>query len=160
MIFVTVGEQLPFDRLIRTMDEWAAISGQEVIAQVGATRLKPQHIMYEKHFEFNKFKKIFLSAEIIIAHAGMGTILTAIENKKPLILMPRKAELKEHRNDHQFATIKKIINTPNIYVAYKENDLLDLLSNVRNIKHWKHGYVRNGRENLLIEMIKSFVQKQ
>ncbi len=35
MIFVTVGEQLPFDRLVRAVDEWAAASGKEVFAQIG-----------------------------------------------------------------------------------------------------------------------------
>jgi UDP-N-acetylglucosamine transferase subunit ALG13 len=31
----------------------------------------------------------------------MGTILTALELGKPLILMPRRSDLGEHRNDHQ-----------------------------------------------------------
>ena len=45
-----------------------------------------------------------VAADAIIAHAGMGTILTALEMGKPLLVMPRRAELGEHRNDHQLAT--------------------------------------------------------
>ena len=36
MIFVAVGTQFPFDRLIRCVDEWALAHGVEVVAQIAA----------------------------------------------------------------------------------------------------------------------------
>ena len=38
MIFVTVGSQLPFDRLVRAVDDWAAGNGgAAAFAQIGAS---------------------------------------------------------------------------------------------------------------------------
>ncbi len=45
MIFATVGTQLPFDRLIRALDGWAASNGGvEVFAQIGRGEYEPSHI--------------------------------------------------------------------------------------------------------------------
>jgi hypothetical protein len=49
VIFVTVGTQLPFDRLIRAVDEWAgAAAGADVFAQIGPTAVEPRHIAYRR----------------------------------------------------------------------------------------------------------------
>ena len=58
MIFVTVGEQLPFDRLIKTVDEWAASQGREdVFAQIGKASYIPKHIKWTKFVSPEKFIK-------------------------------------------------------------------------------------------------------
>ena len=42
MIFVTVGTQLPFDRMIRVVDEWVAQTGRrDVFAQIGDASYTP-----------------------------------------------------------------------------------------------------------------------
>ena len=42
MIFVTVGHQMPFDRLIAAVDAWAGARGRsDVFAQIGTTSLRP-----------------------------------------------------------------------------------------------------------------------
>jgi UDP-N-acetylglucosamine transferase subunit ALG13 len=105
VIFVTVGTQVAFDRLITAVDEWAgAAVGREVFAQIGPTRLRPRHIEYAPFVSPQECTERMLAAKAIVAHAGMGTILTALEMGKPLLVMPRRAALGEHRNDHQLAT--------------------------------------------------------
>jgi UDP-N-acetylglucosamine transferase subunit ALG13 len=47
--------------------------------------------------------------------------------RKPLIIMPRRADLCEHRNDHQCATANRMRNLPNVYVANDEPQLHELL---------------------------------
>ncbi|MDX9835204.1 MAG: glycosyltransferase, partial [Desulfobulbus sp.] len=84
MIFVTVGEQLPFDRLVRTVDEWAAESGKQVFAQIGKSELKPSHIEFKELLDPEEFREKMLYSEIIVAHAGMGTIISAMEERKPI----------------------------------------------------------------------------
>ncbi len=45
MIFLTVGHQMAFDRLLRWADEWAQRHPDEdVLAQVGDARYAPQHL--------------------------------------------------------------------------------------------------------------------
>lgn len=132
MIFVTVGEQLPFDRLITAVDNWASDSGKEVFAQIGNSQLKPKNIQYKKHIDPLEFKRIFLAADFIIAHAGMGTIITALELGKPLLVMPRQACFGEHRNDHQLATAKRFLEQGYITVANDVPELLKKLEDLHN----------------------------
>ena len=56
-------------------------------------------------------------AKVIVSHAGMGSILTAIEAGKPVILMPRRADLGEHRNDHQRDTAAEMATLSNVTVV-------------------------------------------
>ena len=155
MIFVTVGEQLPFDRLIRTIDEWKATSSEEVFAQVGKSQWKPLHINYRDFLSPQDFTEKFLSADIIIGHAGMGTIITAIEMGKPLLVMPRQASKGEHRNDHQYATAKRFMNR-GIIVAMNEMELnhkLNCLNEIRS-EFKKNADLRNYTD--LIKLIRGF----
>ncbi|MCG8094946.1 MAG: glycosyl transferase family 28, partial [Candidatus Thiodiazotropha endolucinida] len=63
-----------------------------------------------------------------VAHAGMGSILSSLSLGKPIIIMPRKASLGEHRNEHQMATAKRFQNRPGVYVAWDEKQLVVLLN--------------------------------
>ena len=63
----------------------------------------------------------------MVAHAGMGSIITALELGKRIIVMPRRAKLGEHRNDHQVATAKQFAAQGRIEVALDERELADKL---------------------------------
>lgn len=124
MIFVTVGAQMPFDRLIQAVDEWAGTQENcEVIAQIGNSQLVPKNLRHQPFFEPPEFKRIMGEATAIIAHAGMGSIITALEYQKPILILPRRAELHETRNDHQFATAKRFQAMKSISVAFDEDEL-------------------------------------
>ncbi|WP_432472314.1 glycosyltransferase [Amphritea sp. HPY] len=108
MIFVTVGTQLPFERLIKAVDDWAANNPQvEVIAQIGKTRYAAEHLRTVVSMTPDEYDQQLSAAELIIGHVGMGTIISGVKHKKPLILMPRHAAKGEHRNDHQLSTAKQ-----------------------------------------------------
>ena len=137
MIFVTVGTQLPFDRLIRTMDGWAGAARANVFAQVGpASSHKPTHIRTRADLSPEEFDEAMDEARLIVAHAGMGTILSGLERGKPVIIMPRRAMHGEHRNDHQLATAAKLSHLNGLHVAADEQALLRLLSD--------HALLKNG----------------
>lgn len=124
MIFVTVGTQLPFDRLVAAVDEWAAAGeDREVFAQIGPSSLRPRHIAYEQFIAPAECSERMRAASAIVAHAGMGTILTALELGKPLLVMPRRAALGEHRNDHQLATVRRFSELGNVKAAFDEHEL-------------------------------------
>lgn len=129
MIFVTVGTQLPFDRLIDTVDNWCSQSSVKVFAQIGPSSKSYQNVTHKPFLEPIEFDQYFNDADLIIAHAGMGSILTALTYGKPLIIMPRKASLGEHRNDHQIGTARQFSSRPGITVAWNETQLVDLLTN-------------------------------
>lgn len=124
MIFVTIGSELPFDRLIRLVDDWAGENNrQDVFAQIGNGTFRPSHIDYRRFLEPPDFRKYFAEASIVVAHAGMGTVLTALQVGKPLLVIPRRAHLGEVRNDHQLATAEHLRKMGRIAVAYDDDEL-------------------------------------
>ena len=127
MIFVAVGTQLPFDRLVAAVDAWPGCAEADVYAQVGEGKYIPENMQAYEFVTPLEFAGLCQKADIIVSHAGMGAILTAKEYGKPLIIMPRQAELGEHRNDHQLATAKRFGVLEGIYVAYSAAELQDLL---------------------------------
>jgi len=128
VIFVTVGTQLAFDRLVGTIDTWCGDHpSAKVFAQVGPTKLKIQHVDHVEFLSPENANDLFLAASLIVAHAGMGSVLTALRYKKPILILPRKAALGEHRNEHQMATAKWLANRPGIIVAWDEREIPGIL---------------------------------
>lgn len=131
MIFVTVGTQGQFERLIRAVDRWAGLRGRgDVFAQTGPCSYSPINIRSKPFIDPNEFRQYVESAALVIAHAGMGSIITALELGKRIIVMPRRADLGEHRNDHQVATAKRFDAQGGILVAYNEEKLFEKLDQV------------------------------
>lgn len=127
MIFVTVGTQLAFDRMLAVVDDWAGHSGEPVFAQVGPSTRTWPNLQCAAFLEPAEFDRRFNEATLVIAHAGMGSILSALSFGKPVIVMPRKAALGEHRNDHQMATAKRFEGRAGVSVAWDEAGLAQLL---------------------------------
>lgn len=129
MIFVTVGSQMPFDRLIKAVDAWAGNHREyEVEAQIGNSAYEPQFMAFSKTLTPSEFAARMAEASVVVAHAGMGTIISAAEFGKPMVLLPRRGNLRETRNDHQIATAKWLASKPGISVAYSEDELAEILT--------------------------------
>ncbi len=135
MIFVTVGTDLPFDRLVKVIDEWAGATGRkDVFAQTGETEWRPRHLAFSKFLEPPEFVRNFSQATTIVAHAGMGTILSALRYEKPILVMPRRASLGEQRNEHQLATAKRLSEMGKITVAFDEAELRRCLDDLGRLQ--------------------------
>jgi UDP-N-acetylglucosamine transferase subunit ALG13 len=128
MMFVTVGTQGAFDRLVRTVDDWAGLRNKsDVFAQIGPSDYRPKHIAATRFLDPPEFRRRIEAARIVVAHAGMGSIITALEQGKPIIVMPRRADLREQRNDHQIATARQFARQGRIIVAFDEGELREKL---------------------------------
>lgn len=124
MIFITVGAQMPFDRLVRAVDAWAAARGRrDVFAQIGATPWRPRHIQWAAKLDAGEFRQRLFEADAVVTHAGMGTIIEALQFGKPLLVMPRRGDLRETRNDHQFGTARAFADAGRLAVAWEEEDI-------------------------------------
>jgi UDP-N-acetylglucosamine transferase subunit ALG13 len=133
MIFLTLGTQIPFDRLVRAVDEWRGARGDrgpEVFGQLpdpGTDGYRPVNFPFVGHLKPSDYQARVEACSIIVAHAGMGSIITAMTHAKPIVLMPRRASLREHRNEHQLATVARFGDRPGIHVAMETGDLAPLL---------------------------------
>ncbi len=118
-VFLTVGTQLPFDRLVAAVDAWAAENpGHDVLAQVAGGAYAPRHFGTVGTLPRDAFLRAVEAADVVVAHAGIGSLLTALDAGKPLVVMPRRADLGEHRNDHQAATAAELARFSSVSVVH------------------------------------------
>lgn len=108
-IFLTVGSQMPFDRLSAAVALWARshAEGVQVVAQVGLTRLDIralEGLIWHRMLTPADYRRQVDACDLLVAHAGMGSVLTALEHGRPLLVLPRRAHRRETRNDHQVDT--------------------------------------------------------
>jgi UDP-N-acetylglucosamine transferase subunit ALG13 len=94
-----------FERLVAAADRLAGQGTEEFIAQTGTSNLVPRHMRYEKYFSTSQAQAFIRQARLVIAHAGIGTIITAQKDGTPLILVPRRKKHGEHNNDHQMEIV-------------------------------------------------------
>jgi UDP-N-acetylglucosamine transferase subunit ALG13 len=135
VIFVTVGSQEPFDRLIRAVDKWAGLRGRsDVFAQIASSSFRPRRIEFTQFIEPEEFNRVMQEAQVIVAHAGMGSIISALELGKPIVVMPRRAEFRETRNDHQVATAERFGAQGRVMVANNEQDLPEKLDHALTLR--------------------------
>ena len=127
MIFVTIGTQAPFDRFVRIVDEVASQIDEDIVAQVYQCGFEPKNIKTVDFLAPDEFNELFAKARLIVSHAGMGTILSAMQQHKPIIIFPRIAALGEHRNEHQLATAQKFKEMGAVYVAMNDEELKELI---------------------------------
>jgi len=128
VILVSVGTQLPFDRLIKAVDVWALERGRDdVVAQVGPSDYLPKAIDYFPFMEHERFFALQSRCAVMVSHAGMGSIITAMELGKPLIILARDHLRHEHRNAHQEDTLRQFAGYPGIHAARDEDEVMELL---------------------------------
>lgn len=124
MIFLTVGTQMPFDRLVKAMDQWAERNPHiQLFGQIGPSSYEPAHFQWTSFLDADLFAEKVDGAGLIVAHAGMGSILSALQIGKPILIFPRRADLNEHRNDHQMATANRFKDHEGVLAAFNEQEL-------------------------------------
>lgn len=133
MIFLTVGTQFPFDRLVRAIDEAfdKGPVGEEVFGQIGETSYKPRNFESVVSLGKKVFDEYLKQASSVISHAGIGTIALALDNRKPLLVMPRLKRYGEVVNDHQVAMARKFGEFGHILVAYSKEELPEKLKELK-----------------------------
>ena len=131
MIFVTTGTQAPFNRLVKVMDALASeLNGEEIIVQASGVNFETKNVKVVGFLHPKEYNRIFNEARLVISHAGMGSIVSALTKGKPIIVIPRKAALGEHRDDHQVDSAKKMEALGYVPVAYDEEQLRTKIINM------------------------------
>lgn len=156
MIFLAVGSwHKGFDRLVKAVDELKGdgIITEEVKAQIGNSTYEPSNLESVDYYSPGEFANIIREARIVISHAGMGTIIETAKQGKPIIVVPRKVELGEANNDHQFDTAKTLEREGWILVAY-EIDTLPVKLKEAGVFIVTHG--KSSRE--ILDEIQAFIE--
>ena len=99
MIFVTLGTQnFPFNRLLEMVDRLVAegVIEDKVFAQAGHSTYVPQNYSCAAFLDSADYSRYMTEADLVIAHAGVGTIMNCLSNHKKLIVVPRTQRFGEH----------------------------------------------------------------
>ena len=160
-LFVTVGTQLPFDRLVRSVDAWCATRPTiDGFAQIGNGHV-PTHLTSAASLTGPGFFEQMERASVVVAHAGMGTIITALDLGKRVIVMPRLARHGEHRNDHQLATVARLAHIDALDVVTDEAALHAALAasfGTRAVDVTDHRAAASAARVELIGTVRAFLQ--
>lgn len=119
MIFVTVGTHyMGFDRLIKKMDEIAAEIDEDVVMQIGYTEYEPVNAEWFKFKGTDDIKEYYRKADLIIAHAGAGTLLDSLSFKKSVVAVPRRKKYGEHIDDQQLELTDVLEKSERVLAVY------------------------------------------
>ena len=155
-IFATVGAQMGFDRLISAVDAWAKQHPETtVFAQIGPGSYEPRSMEWTRLLEPAAFRMRVETADALVGHAGMGTIITALQHAKPVLIMPRRGDRQETRNDHQVATADRFGSKPGVLVAMDEGDIARKLDTILSAD--RPDPLGNPASTQLVETIRRFI---
>jgi beta-1,4-N-acetylglucosaminyltransferase len=95
--FVTVGTT-PFDGLIINLDEFSKKNKSfNFIFQKSQGKYTPT---FGESFNFsNEIEKYYIDADIVITHAGAGSIYRLLELNKKVIIVPNFERIDKHQSD-------------------------------------------------------------
>jgi UDP-N-acetylglucosamine transferase subunit ALG13 len=101
-VVVTLGTYrgYPFTRLVRRLLEVIPPEA-EVLWQTGDTDVSGLGIAGHEAIPESDLSQAMREADVVVAHAGVGTALAALELGKCPLLVPRRVALGEHVDDHQ-----------------------------------------------------------
>jgi len=123
ILFVSVGTQAPFPRLIGYVSAMLASNPQlQAFAQVGPNGEVPFNAEGTQLIDERQFSSRIQSATVFVTHAGMGNIIRALELGVPAVVVPRKSQFGEHVNDHQVDTINEFSSLPGIFACDEQKE--------------------------------------
>jgi len=122
-IFVTVGTIRPygFDRLIRRLEQ-VLTPEDEVMWQIGTSSYLPSVGDVSVDMPRHELADKADWADVIISHAGVGSILSALKAGKVPVVVPRRAEFGEHVDNHQF-DIAEFVSRRDLGVLVEADEL-------------------------------------
>lgn len=99
MIFVTVGtHHQPFNRLLNALD---TLDGNDLVVQHGPAEPPRGVARAEAYMPFDSMLECFREADVVVTHAGVGSVLCARREGHVPLVVPRRHDLGEHVDDHQ-----------------------------------------------------------
>ena len=122
LLFATVGAILPLHRLERAVVELKAAGRipEEVILQVGNSDLPRPEIpglTIIESLPFDELQEVLKRADLVVCHAGTGSIITALAQCCGVVAIPRRVSAGDSYDDHQSEIAEVFANRELIQVA-------------------------------------------
>ena len=127
-VLVTVGTTL-FDDLIEEIDKLKPVifskGYNEIICQIGNGKYIPNLPNFKM---ISNLERFILSADLIISHAGAGTILDVLRLNKKLIVVVNPKLM----NNHQLEIAEVLHNNKHLLMCSSPTELAHVIENLEN----------------------------
>jgi len=121
----------PFDRAI----ELVAPLDQEddLLIQHGSTAPRPDLVTADwvDFLESQDLLTNIRRADVVISHAGVGSMITAVRNHRKPIVLPRLARFGEHVDDHQLQLANRFAERGLVFVCRPDDCMEELVYRAR-----------------------------
>lgn len=156
MILVLLGTQNnSFVRLLEAIESNLKknIIKDEVIVQAGFTKFSSDKMKIFDFMSKEKLSKLEDEADLIITHAGVGSIVSALKKGKKVIVVPRLKKFSEHVNNHQIQIARRFEQDG--YVKYVMN-MKNLGKTIKSMEKFEPKKYQNEQSNV-ISIIEEYI---
>lgn len=160
-VLVTIGSMIEkkFTRLFKIIDELCEegiLNGEEVVAQVGFDNYESSFYKTFDMIPDEKFKKLIKESDLIITHAGTGTVTSCLKLDKKVIIFPRMAKYDEHYDDHQLELAAVFVKNNYVICAANKEELIKEIKGIDKFKPNK--FISNNEK--MNEIIINFIENK
>ena len=130
MILLSLGtHQQPFPRALDLVESLTR-GGEDLVIQHGSTPPRPEmpNTIWVEFMPYEEVVDAMAQADSVICHAGVGTIMTALQAGHTPVVLPRLARHGEHVDDHQLDIATRFAEQGLIRCVTSETDLAPLLT--------------------------------
>lgn len=122
MIFATVGtHQDGFPRMLAALETLG--DDVDLVVQYGHGRAPSNARVAEAFLPFPSMTAYFDAADVVVTHAGVGSILLAVRHGHRPIVIPRLKRHREHLDDHQVQLAEQLAAQGRVHVVWDEREL-------------------------------------
>jgi UDP-N-acetylglucosamine transferase subunit ALG13 len=136
-IMTNIGTMFSFDRLTKEIDNLGNKKDFEIFAQIGNSKYIPKNIKFVDFMTPDEFSKEAEKQDIIISHAGIGSIIELLNLNKRIILFPRLKKYGEAIDNHQLEICKAFNKKYGIEYTINEKELIRIIKKKKIIKKTK-----------------------
>ncbi len=158
MILVLLGtQQNDFHRLLQEVEKNIQ-SGEiqdEVVVQAGFTKYNSSNMKIFDVVPKEDLENMIEKADLIITHAGVGSIEMSLEKGKKVITVPRLKKYGEHVNDHQIQ-LEREFNDKGLLIGI--DDVENLSSALARAQRFKPKKYEVNSEKM-VNIIRTFIDK-
>ncbi len=159
MIFVTLGTQkFQMNRLVKAVDELAESGrvGEDFFIQSGVSTYKAKHCECKDFMDSSKYVENINNCSVLVTHAGVGTIVTALKLGKPVVVVPRLAKFNEHVDDHQTQIAKAFSDKGCVLSCENVDELADYIEKAKTYEFKPYDVKQGNVEETILHFMSMF----
>lgn len=145
-----------FDRFMDAILASKFIYEHDVYVQLGYTSGNYPQVHAKQYYSQEELDKQIKQADLIITHAGVGSIVSALKEHKTTIVVARLGKYKEQNNDHQVQIMERFSNMGYIIPLTDFSKLDEAIEQSKNFKPKEYHPDKQG----ILDEIETFIKNR